>query len=441
MSDQQGPKLVKAVGLFSLTALAFNGIVGAGIFVLPATVAKILGPASPVAYILSGLAVVLIVLCFAEVGSMFENAGGPCVYARAAFGDFVGFEVGWLFLLTRIAGMGAVTNAFVAYLSFFFPQAGQGTGRTITITLLIGTLAALNVIGVRYGVGIVNLLTIGKLLPLLLFIIVGLFYVDPGRYQILALPAAAPLKQASLILVYAFIGFEFATVPSEEVIDTRRNLPIALVTAIGLVAVIYILIQVVALGTLPELASTGRPLASASQRFLGAAGATIITVGAIMSTSATPSAQILVGTRMLYALATGGRLPSFLGRVHPRFHTPYLAIVFLTLIGWSFAISGTFAQLAGVAATAALTMYISTCLSVLVLRRKMADAQRRFKVPGGPTIPVLAVALSLWLLTGMTPLQAKAGGTALAVGAAVFFLCSLWKSRGARTAVAPAESA
>jgi len=275
-------------------------------------------------------------------------------------------------------------------------------------------------------------LTFGKLLPLFLFIVVGLFYADPSRYQLLVLPAAAPLKQASLILVYAFIGFEFATVPSEEVINTRRNLPIALMTAIALVVVIYILIQVVALGTLPELASATRPLASASQRFLGAAGATIIALGAIMSTCGTPSAQILVSTRMLYALATGGRLPAFLGRVHPRFRTPYIAIVFLTLVGWAFAISGTFAQLAGVAATAALTMYISTCLSVLVLRRKMADVQRRFTLPGGPVIPVLAVALSLWLLTGMTPLQAKAGASALLAGAAVFLAFSVWKAREAK---------
>jgi amino acid transporter len=429
MADQQAPKLVQAVGLFSLIAIAINGIIGAGIFVLPATVAKILGPMSPVAYLIAGLAVVLIVLCFAEVGSMFENAGGPYVYAQAAFGNFIGFEVGWMFLLTRISGMAAVSNAFAAYLGYFIPPVSGGAGRTLAITVIIVTLATLNLLGVRYGVGVVNLLTAGKLAALLLFIFAGLLFVDPSRYQLLVLPPAAPLKQASLVLVFAFLGFEFASVPSEEVINTRRNLPIALVIAIALVAMIYILIQIVALGTLPELASTARPLAAAGQRFLGPAGAAIITLGAILSTSGTQSAQILVGTRMLYALANGGLLPAPLARIHARFRTPYISIVLFTVVVWSFAISSSFGQLAAVAAIAGLFMYITTCLAVIVLRRKSPHAARQFVVPGGPVIPLLAVALSVWLLTGSTRTQATAGGTALLAGAAIFSLQLLWKSR------------
>ncbi|SRR5579884_283117 len=429
MADQQAPKLVQAVGLFSLIAIAINGIIGAGIFVLPATVAKILGPMSPVAYVIAGLAVVLIVLCFAEVGSMFENAGGPYVYAQAAFGSFIGFEVGWMFLLTRISGMAAVSNAFAAYLGYFIPPVSGGAGRMVAITLIIGTLATLNLLGVRYGVGVVNLLTVGKLAALLLFISAGLLFADPTRYQLLVLPPAAPLKQASLVLVFAFLGFEFASVPSEEVINTRRNLPIALVTAIALVAMIYILIQIVALGTLPELASTARPLAAAGQRFLGPAGAAIITLGAILSTSGTQSAQILVGTRMLYALANGALLPAPLARVHARYRTPYISIVLFTLVVWSFAISSSFAQLAAVAAIAGLFMYITTCLAVIVLRRKSPHAARKFVVPGGPVIPLLAVALSIWLLTGSTRTQATAGGTALLAGAVIFVLQLIWNSR------------
>jgi amino acid transporter len=286
------------------------------------------------------------------------------------------------------------------------------------LTLAFGSLAALNVAGVRSGARTVNALTVAKMLPLLLFVGVGIFAADPSRFRVFALPPAAALQQASLLLVFAFGGFENANVPTEEVKDPRRHLPIALVVSIAVTAVLYVLIQVVALGTLPDLADSRTPLADAAARFLGSGGAALLTVGAVLSTLGSESALVLVGPRILYAFAKAGQLPRVLARVHSRFRTPHVAIVLFALVTWLSALSGSFAQLATVSAIARLVFSAATCAAVLVLRRRRPRAP--FRVPGGPVIPVLAVAISLWLLSGVNRAQASAGAIALAVGLSLY---------------------
>jgi basic amino acid/polyamine antiporter, APA family len=417
------PSFIRAVGLFGLIAIAVNGVIGSGIFVLPATVAKLLGPASPVAYIVAALLVALIVLCFAEAGSMFEQTGGPYLYARAAFGNFIGLEVGWLFLLSRLAAASAIATACTAYLGYLWPALGTGIGRAAALTVLLWGLAWLNIVGVRYGSWTVNLLTVVKIIPLLIFVLVGLFFVDSSRYQILALPDTNELRQASLLLVFAFGGFENASVPTEEVKNPTSNLPIALIVSIVLTAFFYIFIQIVAQGTLPGLAGDSTPLASAARVFLGPAGAMMITVGAVLSTTGSNSAVALVGPRILYALAEGGQLPRALTRVHPRYRTPHIAVIVFAFASWAIALYGSFAELVMVSAVARLLFSATTCLAVPVLRRKLPEAERRFRVPGGVIIPALAAAISAWLLTGMSRTQAIAGGVALATGV-IFYAVS-----------------
>lgn len=421
-NDATAPPFVRAVGLFGLIAIAVNGVIGSGIFVLPATVASLLGPASPVAYIVAAVLMALIVLCFAEAGSMFEQTGGPYLYARAAFGSFVGLEVGWMFLLSRLAATSAIANAFTAYLGYFWPALGSGTGRAIALTCLIWGLAWLNLVGVRYGSWTVNVLTIVKVVPLLLFVFAGLFFVDSTRYQILALPDAGPLRQASLALIFAFGGFENASVPTEEVKNPTRNLPIALIASIAVTTVLYILIQIVALGTLPGLADDATPLASAARMFLGPAGAAILTAGAVLSTTGSNSAVILVGPRILYALAKEGQLPRALARVHPRYRTPHVSVIVFALAAWLIALYGNFAQLVMVSAIARLLFSTTTCLAVPVLRRKMPNPRRKFRVPGSVFVPGLAAMISIWLLTGINRAQAIAGAVALLAGAVLYFI-------------------
>ncbi len=415
----QPPGLVREVGLVGLTAIAINGVIGSGIFVLPATVAGLMGDASPVAYLVAGSLTALVVLCFAEAGSLFEQTGGPYIYAREAFGRFVGFEVGFMFFLSRLTASAAIANAFTAYVAQFWPDGGTGLGRAALITLLVGVLTAVNLAGVRYGSWTVNVLTVAKLLPLFLLLAVGLPAADPNSYRLLALPDGQALRQAALLLVFAFGGFENANVPSEEATNPRRDLPVALVAAIASTAVLYVLIQIVALGTVPSLAQEKAPLAAAGRAVLGPAGAVLITLCAVVSTSGSLSAIALVGPRILYAFAHGRQLPAALGSVHPRFRTPHVGILIFGILVWAAALSGSFAQLAAVSAIARLLFSAATCLAVPVLRRKLPDAARRLRVPGGVLVPVVASAVSLWLLTGITAQQATAGAIALAVGAAL----------------------
>lgn len=411
------PRLERAVGLAGLTAIAVNGVVGSGIFVLPATVALILGPASPVAYLVAACLTALVVLCFAEAGSRTERTGGPYVYAREAFGPFVGFQVGWLFFLTRLTAAAAIANAFVAYLGVLWPAAASGAGRALVLTLLVGAFAAANAAGIRQGAFLVNLLTVAKMVPLLVFVGVGLAFADPARYEILVVPELAGLREASLLLIFAFGGFENASVPAEEVRQPRRHVPIALLSAIAITTVLYVLIQVVTLGTFPDLAGDPAPLASAARAFMGPGGAVLLTVGAVLSTAGSISALSLVGPRILYALSVGGQFPRAFGLVHQRWRTPHVSIAVFAVATWAVALGGSFAQLAAASVVARLIFSAVTCLAVPVLRRKQADRPATFVIPGGALVPVLATLVSLWLLSGMTRAQVIGGAVALAIGA------------------------
>lgn len=420
MNSSARPQLLRAVGLLSLTAIAVNGMVGSGIFVLPAQVAKLLGPAGLSAYLAAGMAAGLIILCFAEVGALFDRSGGPYLYAHAAFGSFVGFEIGWMMLLARVTAMAAISNAFSSYLGFFWPWAGSGVGRVMVIVGAIAVLAIINYRGVQYGTWTINLLTVSKLAPLLIFVVAGLFFLDPHRPPAWTIPQPAALRQASLLLIFAYGGFEFAVVPGEEVIRPRRNIPIALLTAIAFVAGLYVLIQFVAQGTLPDLALSPTPLASASRAFLGPLGGILLTAGAVFSTTGTNSALMLVTPRILFAMAEAGQLPRIFARVHARFRTPYVAILATALAGCVCAMYSGFASLAAISAIARLLTYMSTSAALPVLRRKMPDAQRWFTVPGGATIPIAALAISVWLLAGSTKAQLEISGATLAAGAVVY---------------------
>lgn len=406
--------------MFSLTAIAVNGMVGSGIFVLPAQVSQLLGAAGLSAYLAAGLAAALIVLCFAEVGALFDRSGGPYLYARAAFGNFVGFEIGWMLLLARLTAMAAISNAFASYLGFFWPQAAGGLGRVLVIAASIAALTIINLRGVIHGTWVNNLLTIFKLAPLLVFVAAGIFFLDPQRPPAWSLPQPAALRQASLLLIFAYGGFEFAVVPGEEVVRPRRNVPVALISAIAFVAALYMLIQFVAQGTLPGLGSSPTPLASAAQRFLGPLGGLLLTAGAVFSTTGTNSALMLVTPRIIFAMAEGNQLPGIFSRVHPRFRTPHLAILVTAVAGCACAMYAGFAALAAISAIARLLTYMATSAALPVLRRKMPGAERWFSVPGGATIPVAALALSVWLLMGSTRAQVLISGGTLLAGAIVY---------------------
>lgn len=412
------PRFLRVVGLAGLTAIALNGVIGSGIFALPATVYAIAGAASPIAYLVAAVLMALVVACFAEAGSRSDETGGPYVYARDAFGGFVGFLVGWLFLLTRSVATAAIAHAFVAYLGIVEPALATGAGRFAAITLAIGGLAAINVFGVRGASSTVNLLTIAKLVPLLVFVGVGLWFVEPGRVALFGLPSGS-LRQAALPLVFAYGGFENANVPTEEVVDPRRHLPVALLTTIAAVAVLYIVIQVVTQSVLPGLATSETPLAAAARAMMGAPGGWLLTAAAIVATLGSISAVILVGPRVLYAFARHGQLPAGLAAIHPRYHSPHRAVIAFAALTWVAALSGGFNQLVALSAVSRLLFSASVCLAVPILRRRHELAPS-FVLPGGPVIPLLAIALSIWLLSGLSRAQAMAGGVGVLAGLVVY---------------------
>lgn len=414
------PRLLRVVGLAGLTAISLNGVVGAGIFVLPATVYRLAGAASPLAYVVAAVLIALVVACFAEAGSRFEETGGPYLYAREAFGDLAGFLVGWLFFLTRLLATGAIANAFVAYLGNFAPALAAGAGRVAAITVAVGGLAAINVYGVRGASRTVNVLTVAKLVPLAVLIVAGLGAIDPARVALHVPPHLGSLRQAALLLMFAYGGFENANVPTEEAVNPRRHLPIALLTTIAGVAVIYVLIQLVAQGVLPGLADNPTPLASAARAVLGAPGGGLLTVGAIVSTLGSISAVILVGPRLLYAFARHGHLPEALAAIHPRHRSPHRAVIVFAALVWAVAVFVDFARLAAMSAVCRLLFSAGVCLAVPILRRRPRAATPAFVLPGGPAIPLLAVALSVWLLSDLSVAQAIAGGAGIAVGLAVY---------------------
>jgi basic amino acid/polyamine antiporter, APA family len=418
----EGPRLLRVVGLVGLTAIALNGVVGAGIFVLPASVFRLVGPASPLAYLVVAVLMGLVVACFAEAGSRFDETGGPYLYARAAFGEFPGFLVGWMFFLSRLAATAAIANAFAAYVAYALPWMGGGLGRAAAITAAVGGMSALNYAGVRMGSRAVNVLTIAKMVPLLVFVGAGLAV---GGGSLSAELPEAGLRQAALLLVFAYGGFENASVPAEEALNPRRHLPVALLFTIAAVAVLYLLIQIVAQAALPDLAASATPLADAARNLLGDPGAWMVAIGAIVSTLGSISALALVGPRILYAFARAGQLPAWLGGVHPRHLSPHHAVIAFGLLAWGAALAGGFAQLAAMSAVARLLFSASTCLAVPILRRRAGE--RGFLLPGGPVIPLLAAALCVWLLSDLTASQAAAGAVALLSGIAIDQVRRRWR--------------
>jgi amino acid transporter len=256
--------------------------------------------------------------------------------------------------------------------------------------------------------------------PLLVFCAVGLFFVDTHRFSFTTAPAPASLQEASLLLIFAFGGFEIASVPSEEVVNPKRALPPALVISVGLAVVLYLVIQLVAMGTLPGLAGNTTPLASSAATFLGPAGGLLLTIGAIFSTAGNANGSVMIGGRILYAFAQGGQLPAVLGRIHPRFRTPAISLVVYALAAWAIAVSGTFVQLAAVNALGRLLFSAATCLAVPVLRRKMPAVPERFTLPGGAFIPVLGLAVCAWLLIGSTWNQALITAASIVAGVLLY---------------------
>jgi APA family basic amino acid/polyamine antiporter len=410
------------VSRWEIVGLALNDVVGSGVYLLPAAAAAFLGSASLWAVGLAGLAVLLLVLCFAEAASYFEEPGSAYLYARTAFGDLVGFEVGWMTWLARVASVATLSAGFAQALGYLWPAANAGAGRALAVVLPLLMLTALNIVGVKAGVRAAVFLVAAKLLPLLMFVGVGVFFASRSLALSQQATSDGGLGEAALLLLFAYAGFENTPAAAGEYRNPRRDVPVALLVEISVVTVLYAAVQWVALGTLPELGASSTPLADAAGRFLGGWGGWLLTVGAALSILGTNSNTILAGPRYLFALSRDGFGPQALARVHPRFRTPAVAVGVQTAVALPLALTGTFVALAALSVIARLATYLGTAAALPVLRRRFAASPDAFRLPGGPVIPVAACVLALGLAASAKPANLLAGLAALVAGLVLFAL-------------------
>jgi len=418
--------LVRGIRRWDLVALTINGIIGAGIFGLPSRVYSLIGTYSIIAFVACALVVALIILCFAEVSSRFDETGGPYLYAREAFQPAVAFEIGWLFWLARVTAFAANCNLMISYLSYFWLQATTPVWRASIIVFVVAVLAIINLLGIREAAIVSNAFTIGKLVPIIIFIAAGLFFLNPEAYAFGPSPTTGAFSQSVLLLVYAFTGFEMATIPAGEVKDPQRSLPRALLIAILVVAVLYIMIQIVCVGTLPGLDQSQKPLADAGSRFLGTAGGAIISAGAIISITGNLNILLLSASRLPFAMAEQKQLPAVVGRIHTKFFTPYVAILITAALMLLLTLKSSFVAALTISTIARLGTYAATCIALPVFRARDEAPAPAFRLPGGTVIAILSLLLIVWLLMNSTWTEAKAAALAAGVGLLIYIVYKLY---------------
>jgi amino acid transporter len=419
MTHEETQKLVRAVGFWGLVAMCINAVVGSGVFLLPTESYKLLGPFSLWAPLIFAIPVFILVLCFAEAASHFSEPGGAFLYARTAFGDFVGFETGWMNWIARLTSLASLSNGFVVSLARLYPPLGEGSARAAIIIGSIAILAAIHFVGVKYGAASIYVFTFGKVIPLVLFIVVSLiaFKHNPIPASLHIPGPGTHWNEAALFMLFAYAGFENLGVPAGEYRNPRRDLPGALLVGTLAIAAIYVLTQLGAMATIPDLSKTATPIAEAAAELIGPFGAFVVTLGALLSMAGTNSGTVLEGSRMLFALSLDRNLGP-LSYVHPKFRTPSVAIIIHVVVATGLALGGSFAKLAMLSAVARLTTYLFTCAGLPIIREKMT---------GGINIKtwvlgILGTIISLALFSTLNTFNFIAAGIALGAGVLVYLV-------------------
>lgn len=388
----------KKLGLISIILLGINGVIGSGIFLLPGKVYNLYGSQSIWIYIFDMILVMSIALCFAEVGGMFEKTGGPYLYAKEAFGDFVGFEVGLMKWAISIIAWATMAVGFATALGTWWPEAAKDSTikNTIAISILV-VLGIINILGIKFAKYLNNIVTVGKLIPLIIFVAIGIFFIKGGNFAADTIAKPENFAPSLILVFYAFTGFESLAVAAGDMQNPKKNVPIAIIVTIVVASVIYVLTQAVAIGTLgPELAKSSSPVAESAKTFIGSFGSILVTLGTLVSIGGINIAASFNTPRCAIALVEGGILPAVIDKRN-RFDAPYIAIILSVLIAIPLVMTGSFTKLAVISVISRFAQYIPTCLAVLVLRKRK-DLKTSFRVPFGPVLPIVSVVVSLWLL-------------------------------------------
>ena len=378
-------QLIRGIGFAGLILLVLNSVIGAGIFALPAAISARAGILSPWLFLIVGLLVITIVLTFAELSSYFKDSGGPVLFTTTAFGPLVGFSTGWLLFISRMTAFAANSTVMAVYLGAVWPWFSDGVGRTSLIIFVCGALTFANFLGVKDGVRTMAVFTLLKLAPLLLLIALGLQYVNADSLFPATLPIIDDIGGTTLLLIYAFVGFESATIISGEAKNPKKTMPMALVTTVIATGLLYFLIVLVYISVLPDAGESGATLIDVGRELMGPAGVVLITLAAVFSIGGNLASNMLAVPRLTFALAEKRLLPQWFGHIHEKYSTPSNSILFLGAMGLVFALSGSFMWLAAASSLTRLMLYILCIGALPIIRRKATQEERResYRLKGG----------------------------------------------------------
>lgn len=423
-----GEPLLRQLGPVSLWMLVINGMIGGGIFGVPAEAESLAGAFSPWVFVICALLIAPIMLCFMELSSAFSGTGGPMLYARVAFGPFVGFQVGWAFYIARLTAFAANLNLLVTTLGFFWPSPLGPAVRIGMFFLLCSLMVWVNIVGARAAMQSLGALTLLKLLPLIALAFVGLIGLDRGiMTSALSPPAVPELAAAVLLVIYAFVGFESGLVPAGESRNPQRDMPRALIGALAVVTAIYVFVQIGAQRLLPDLASSDRPLVEAGQVLMDTWGAMIVILAIIGSVGGNLVGSMFSTPRVTYRMALDGQLPAVFSRIHPKHQTPWISVVVYGAAAFLLAATGSFVWLAVLSVCTRLLIYLTCIAAMPRVRAATVDSPDRLRLPGWWIILLVALAVCVVLLTGASLASVLATAALLAVGTVLLWIAALTK--------------
>jgi APA family basic amino acid/polyamine antiporter len=433
-STSHPPQLIRAISLWDFTSLVINITVGAGILGLPAKLFQLLGMNSLWALGGTALFIFIMILCFAEVGSRFNNTGGAYLYALKSYGKLTGFIIGWLLWLSRLFSFASVCNLLVDYAAYLWPHAADSGPRMLIIISVLIILGLLNYLGIKPATFVNNLFTYVKLTVLISFVVIGLFYMHPVVHPIAKPFTWHPFLSCVLLLVFAFSGFDVAAIPAGEVKNPHKTIPKGLIIAIVIVTLLFIGIQWVCMQTLPGLATSGKPVADSAKIFIGPAGAVLITIGALVTVAGTLNVLLLTSSRLLFAMAEQKQLPVFISKLNRRYLTPSWSIVISGIVILFLTLNSSFVSALTFSAIIRIFVFISTCLALPLMRRNNPAAP--FTVKGGVMLAIIAIIICIILLFNIDYNEAFGALIATAIGVAAYTLYVLFlrvkKVRGER---------
>jgi amino acid transporter len=377
---------------------------------------------------------IIILLCFAEIGSKISASGGAYAYVDTALGPLAGFITNLLYIAGyAMASNAAIANALLDTFSSQHPWLLEPMFRTALLFVLYSGMAWLNIRGTKGAVRFVELSTLAKLIPLMCLVIVGLFFVTPSNLKIESWPSLAQLGQVALVLFFAFGGTESSLSASGEIVDPGKTVPRGLFLGLLMVLALYIAIQIVSTGVLGSALSdfAEAPLAQVAFEIFGGVGITIILLGTFLSMFGTIAGDFLSSPRIFFAGSKQGLLPKVLARIHPNYKTPHIAIIAFAMITFIFSVSGAFRQLAILSSAALLTVYLLVCIATIKMRLAEKEKTEGFRLPFGISIPVAGIVIVVWFLSNLPRKDWFALFTFVAI-CTLYYFSALWKKKGKR---------